>query len=60
MYVLRTLTKEDEIMAKTVGDQMAIINSLHKRHETIYRDYAEVVISKCIDKQAIVRYVEQR
>jgi DNA-binding MarR family transcriptional regulator len=27
-------------MAKTVGEQMAIINSLHKRHETIYRNYA--------------------
>lgn len=27
-------------MAKTVGEQMAIINSLHKRHESIYRHYA--------------------
>ncbi len=35
-----TLTKEEKTMAKTVGEQMAIINSLHKRHETIYRDYA--------------------
>ena len=66
MYVLRTLTKEDETMAKTVGEQMVIINSLHKRHETIYRDYASkmgvsemcfwVLYAICSYKRPITQY----
>ncbi|MCR5822889.1 MAG: MarR family transcriptional regulator [Lachnospiraceae bacterium] len=53
-------------MAKTVGEQMAIINNLHKRHEAIYRDYASkmgfaemsfwVLYAICCYKRPITQY----
>ncbi len=53
-------------MAQTVGEQMAIINSLHKRHETIYRNYATkmgfpemsfwVLYAICSYKRPITQY----
>lgn len=33
-------TRKEYVMARTVSEQMAEINALHKRHETIYRSYA--------------------
>ncbi len=53
-------------MAKTVGEQMAIINTLHKRHETIYRNYATkmgvsemsfwILYAICCYKRPITQY----